>query len=96
MAAFNLNSDKVREICRRNDIIQLCLFGSFAREEESEDRDIDLLVRFSKPKSLLSVVAIQRQLSETLGRPVDLVTEPAISPYLRERIMNDIRVVYNA
>ncbi|MBN1900082.1 nucleotidyltransferase family protein [Candidatus Sumerlaeota bacterium] len=92
----DFNSKMLRDLCRRNDISELSLFGSYARGEEREDSDIDLLVRFSKPKSLLSVIAIQRQISEILGRPVDLITEPAISPYLRDRIMKELRMVYNA
>jgi uncharacterized protein len=94
--AVNFNNEAVRTVCRRNDITQLCLFGSFARGEERDDSDVDLLVQFSSPKSLLSVVAAQRELSEALGRPVDLVTEPAISPYLRERILSNVQVVYHA
>jgi len=96
MPALELDSDSLKDVCRRNDISQLFLFGSYARGDEREDSDIDLLVRFSKPKSLLSVIAIQRQISEILGRPVDLITEPAISPYLRDRIMKELRIVYNA
>ncbi|MFC1734964.1 nucleotidyltransferase family protein [Candidatus Hydrogenedentota bacterium] len=96
MAPIDFENERVKDVCRENDILQLCLFGSLVRGEEREDSDIDLLARFSKPKSLLSVVAIQRQLSEALSHPVDLVTEPAISPYLRERIMSELKVVYDA
>jgi uncharacterized protein len=58
--------------------------------------DIDLLVEFSKRKSLLNVVALERQLSTALGRQVDVLTEAAISPYLRERIMREVQVIYDA
>ena len=50
--------------------------------------------RFSKRKSLFAVVRLERELSEALGRKVDLLTESALSPYLQERILNDMRVVY--
>jgi len=96
MKPINFDDEKVKQICRNNDVSQLCLFGSFARGEEREESDVDLLARFSRPKSLLTVVAIQRQLSEALGRPVDLLTEPAISPYLHDRIMSSLQVVYDA
>ena len=43
---------------------------------------------------MLAVVRLERELSEALGRKVDLLTEAAISPYLRERILKDMRVVY--
>jgi predicted nucleotidyltransferase len=57
-------------------------------------RNVDLLVYFSKPKSLLTLVALERQISTALGRKVDLLTEAAISPYLRERIKRELQVIY--
>lgn len=59
-------------------------------------RAFDILVSFSKPKSLLSVVALERQLSKALARKVDLLTEAAISPYLRDRIKGELVVLYEA
>jgi len=70
------------------------LFGSSARGEATETSDIDLLIKFSKPKSLLSIVKLERNLSEALGKKVDLLTEAAISPYLKERIFRDLAVIY--
>jgi len=72
------------------------IFGSMARGEATDKSDIDLLVKFSKRKSLLALVKLERELSTILGRKVDLLTEAAISPYLRERIMHDLQVIYEA
>jgi len=72
------------------------VFGSMARGEATEQSDIDLLVKFSKRKSLLALVRLERELSAALGRKVDLLTEAAISPYLRDRIKREIRVIYEA
>ena len=57
---------------------------------------IDLLVRFFKRKSLLSVVALEREMATVLGGKVDLLTEAAISPYLRESILDELQVIYEA
>ena len=57
---------------------------------------IDLLVRFFKLKSLLSVVALEREMATVLGGKVDLLTEAAISPYLRESILDELQVIYEA
>ena len=81
------------ELCRQNDVKQLSLFGSMARGDETPQSDIDLLVEFSKRKSL---VALERQFSLLFGREVDLLTEAAISPYLRNRIKQDAQVLYAA
>jgi hypothetical protein len=72
------------------------IFGSVARGEATDQSDIDLLVHFSKPKSLLALVALERQLTAALGRKVDLLTEAALSPYLREQVMRELRVIYEA
>ena len=84
------------DICRENGIVMLGVFGSMARAEADEESDIDLLVEFADDKSLLALVALERKLSEAVGRKVDLLTEDAISPYLRERILGDLQVIYDA
>lgn len=89
-----VNRRQVADICQRNDIEYLGLFGSLARGEASSRSDIDLLVRFKIPKSLLQLVRIEREFSERLGRSVDLVTDESVSPYLRERIKNEALEVY--
>jgi predicted nucleotidyltransferase len=70
------------------------LFGSYARGEERTDSDLDVLVEFEKRKSLLTLVRIERELSEHIGVKVDLLTEQAISPYLVDRIKADLKVIY--
>jgi hypothetical protein len=93
---YPFDTSKLVEICRQNDVSKIGIFGSMARGEATEQSDIDLIVEFSKRKSLLALVALERQMSETLGRRVDLLTEAGISPYLRDTIMNDLQVLYEA
>lgn len=82
------------DVCERNDIGRLRVFGSFARDDHSPGSDVDLLADFTKRKSLLDLVRIERELSERLGHDVDLLTEGSLSPYLRERILSEAKVVY--
>jgi len=89
---FDVN--KLIELCRQNDVRRVGIFGSVARGEDNEESDIDWVVSFSKRVSLLRMVALERQFSDALGRKVDLFTEAAISPYLRERIKRDLQVLY--
>jgi len=72
------------------------VFGSVARGEDRPDSDVDLLVRFAKGKSLLGLVRLERELTAALGRKVDLLTESALSPFLRDRILRELRVLYEA
>ena len=94
MKSYPFNVTRLIDICRQNDVSMVGVFGSMARGKAKKKSDIDLLVRFSKRKSLLAVVRLERELSEALGRKVDLLTEGAISPYLRERILKETKVVY--
>lgn len=72
------------------------IFGSMARGTAKKKSDIDLIVRFSKRKSLLALVRLERTLSEALGRKVDLLTEASISPYMRARVLKEMKVLYDA
>ena len=94
MSAALFDTNALIELCRQNDVAKLELFGSSARGEAREDSEIDLLVEFSKRKSLLALVSLERKMSALLGRKVDLLTEAAISPYLRQKINQDRRVIY--
>lgn len=85
---------KLIDVCRQNDVAMVGIFGSMVRGEARKDSDIDLIVRFSKRKSLLSMVRLERELAEALGRKVDLLTEASISPYMRERVLQEMQVVY--
>ena len=96
MATLPFDAKKLVEICRRNDVAMIGVFGSMARGEATEQSDIDLLVRFSKRKSLLALVRLEREVSAALGRKVDLLTEAAISPYLRDGIKREMQVIYEA
>jgi hypothetical protein len=94
--AFPFDTNRLIEICRQNDVKKVGIFGSVARGEATKKSDVDLLVEFSKRKSLLALVTLERKLSTALGKKVDLLTEAAISPYLRDRIMRDLRIIYEA
>jgi predicted nucleotidyltransferase len=83
---------------RRMDILQIAarhgartvrIFGSVARGEAGPDSDVDVLVNLNPGRSLLDIVAIKQDLEDLLGRKVDVVTEAAISPYIREQVLKE-------
>jgi len=96
VAVTTFNHDALRGFCQSHDITRLRVFGSFARGEAAATSDIDLIADFSSPKSLFEIIRIERDLSTLMGRGVDLLTEGAISPYIKDRITDDIQVVYEA
>lgn len=65
------------------------IFGSFARNEQREDSDIDILVEFSESVGL-EFFALENYLSEILGIKVDLVTEAALKPVIKENVLNEV------
>lgn len=96
MPAPPIDTQTIVRICRAGGAIHVALFGSMARDEAGPDSDVDVIVRFGEPISLMALVRLERELSEALGRDVDLLTEAAISPYLRERIVREQKVLYDA
>lgn len=67
----------------------LAVFGSVARGEQGQQSDIDVIVSFDKPATLRGYFSVQRLLENTLGREVDLVTEKALRPEMRQLVERD-------
>jgi predicted nucleotidyltransferase len=69
-------------------VVRISLFGSTVRGEQRPDSDVDLLAAFdsSRRLSLLDVVGIERQISDVLGRPVELVEEGTLKPRVRRTV----------
>jgi len=77
------------------DPVRIGLFGSYAREEDNHDSDIDILVSFRSTLSLLDLARIHRELSGILGKKVDLVTEKSLkNEKLRKYIYNDLKIIF--
>lgn len=65
------------------------LFGSASRGEAGPKSDVDILVRLEPGRSLLDIIAIKQDLEDLLGCEVDVVTEEAVSPYIREQVLKE-------
>lgn len=86
--------EKITHILKQEGVKKIAVFGSFVRGESRPDSDIDILVEFIDRKSLLDLVRIERTISEKLGITVDLLTEKSISPYLVDRIKQEMEIIY--
>ena len=93
--ATDLFGVSLDDICEANDIEYLGLFGSYARGDFRPDSDVDLLVRFTKPIGLFALVHAEIELSERLGKKVDLVIDGSLSPYIKDRVMAQVRTLYD-
>lgn len=83
--------DRVRAIGRRYGATRLRVFGSRVRGTASEISDLDVLADFEPGRSLLDLIGLKQDLEDLLGCKVDVVTEDALSPYLREQILREAR-----
>jgi len=92
----NLNLEKIKSILVENGVESAAIFGSRARGEEKPGSDLDILIKFreDKVKGLFDFISLERKLSETLGLKVDLVTEDSISPYIKESVLKDLKIIY--
>jgi predicted nucleotidyltransferase len=78
-----------RSVLSEHGVKSLRLFGSVARDEATDQSDVDLLVEFSRPTGLFGLVRLQRYLEELLGREVDLGTTGSLKPRIRDRVLRE-------
>ena len=90
--------DKLSDFCKRNHIRKLSVFGSAARGQSGPDSDIDLLVEFEEGRTpgLFSIVRMEMELAEALGRKVDLRTPEDLSQYFRDEVVRNAKLQYQA
>jgi len=86
------------ELCQRYGVRELSVFGSSARGEARPDSDVDLLVEFQPDAQtgLLEYAGLMLDLSDLLGRRVDLVSKNGLKPLIRESVLQEARVLYAA
>lgn len=70
------------------------IFGSFARNENEETSDIDVLYEFNATIRLFSLIALKEDLELKLNRKVDLVSEKYLNPKLKANILNELNLIY--
>lgn len=95
---FDIPPAELERFCRENHIRRLALFGSVLGEQFGPESDVDVLVEFEPGHriGLLRMARIERELSERLGRKVDLRTPADLSRYFRDEVVRDAQVQYAA
>jgi hypothetical protein len=96
-ARIDIPKDKIAEFCRHNRIHRLALFGSVLRDDFGPESDVDVLVEFEPGHTPgLAFFGMEEDLSQLLGRKVDLNTPAFISPYFRQEVLDHLEVLYDA
>jgi|SRR5208337_3397672 len=88
--------EKLAEICRKNDIVFLAVFGSYVRGQQNRKSDVDIAIEFdkSKRKTLLDLIRLEDELSYVFKRQVDLGVFSSLNPYIAEDVKREMRVIY--
>jgi hypothetical protein len=98
MTTSSSENGALERLCRRHRIRRLALFGSRLKGTARSDSDIDLLVEFEPGgvPGFLGLAKIEADLSELLGRPVDLRTAAELSPHFRQQVERTAEVQFAA
>lgn len=84
----------IREVVKKFNPAMVGIFGSYARNEQTTESDLDLLIDFNSKITLLDLIGMEQELSELLGIKVDLVTKRSVKTNLLPFIQKDlIRII---
>ncbi|MEM7181461.1 MAG: nucleotidyltransferase family protein [Spirochaetota bacterium] len=86
--------EDLNSLCERYSIASLGLFGSYAREEQRENSDVDILVTFEQVPDFFSYIHLEDELSAKLQRKVDLVEKNSLKPHVKENILNEVQMIW--
>ena len=96
-AKIPIPREKIADFCRRHHIRRLSLFGSVLRDDFGPDSDVDVLVEFETGHVPgLAFFGMEAELSQILGRKVDLSTLQFLSRYFRDEVLNEAQEQYVA
>jgi len=90
MVNKNLSVNEIRDgakpVLEKHNVVKAEVFGSYARNEEDKESDIDILVELEDGKTLADMAELKKDLERKLGQDVDIVTYSSIDPEIREKI----------
>ncbi len=89
----DINS-KIISYLRKYEPSKIGIFGSYARGDDSDTSDIDILIDFKGKITLFDLGGIKYDLTELLNRSVDIVTERSINKKIRDYIYKDLKIIY--
>lgn len=96
LAIDGISTAKLMPIIREHGISYLALFGSVARGDDAPGSDIDLAIRFDHPVSLFDYVDVRLKMEAVLKRPVDLIPVDNVYSFVRDTMVVDSVIVYDA
>jgi len=92
----NLTKEQITDFCKKNHIKKFAFFGSILRDDFRPNSDVDVLVVFDRsvPITLFDVAGMEIELTEMIGKKVDLRTPGDLSQYFRDEVVAEAEVQY--
>lgn len=87
-------TSKIIPILKNYNVKKAAIFGSYVRNEQTDQSDIDILVDLPEHLSLIDVIAIQQDIEDSTGKNVDLVEYEALKPAIRSSVLSQAQVFY--
>lgn len=85
---------KIAPVLHKYGVRRASVFGSVARQEDTAESDVDLLVELGTPMGLVTYSRLARELEEVLGRKVDMITPASVNKHVSPYITRDLISVY--
>jgi len=95
---IDVDKQRIAEFCKKHHIRRLAFFGSVLGDDFRPDSDVDVLVEFEPGQvvGLVRLAGMERELSQILGRKVDMRTPQDLSRYFRDEVVASAEVQYAA
>jgi uncharacterized protein len=93
-----IDLERISKFCRKWKIAELAMFGSVLRDDFDDESDVDTMVSFL-PGAEIGLIAfskMQLELSDIIGRDVDLVTRSGLKPLIRDTVLAEAEILYAA
>jgi len=78
------------DVKKRFGVNRIGIFGSYSKAEETDTSDVDVLVGFEEPVDIFTFLELKEYLEKLLKRKVDLVTEKALKPMIKDRVLSEV------
>lgn len=93
---FDLNNLKeyLKPYIDEYGIVKAAVFGSYARNAQREESDLDLLIEFNKSFDMIQFIHLKNMLEESLGKRIDIVEYCSLSPFIKEQVLREAVTIY--
>jgi len=89
---IKIMTEHKKELKEKYKIKEIKVFGSYARGEQKETSDMDLIVDFEETPTLIELLRLEEEIEKILGIKVDLLTEECISPFIKPYVKEVVAI----